>query len=82
MHYIIMIYDPKYFILQGIYYKAGDKFINTLYQMIKKLVPYHSEDTLIIDHSGFKEQYKKAFNVGACLLYAVELLMKRCFDTL
>lgn len=81
MHYIIMIYDPKYFILQGIYYKAGDKFINTLYQMIKKLVPYYSEDTLIIAHSGFKEQYKKAFNVGACL-YAVELLIKRCFDTL
>lgn len=81
MHYIIMIYDPGYFILQGIYCKAGERFINTLYQMIKKLVPYCNTDSLSIVHSGFKEEYKSAFNVGACL-YAVELLIKRCFDTL
>lgn len=81
MHYILMIYDPKYLILQGFYYKAGDKFIDTLYQMVKKLVPFCNIDSLVIEHSAFQDEYKSAFNIGACL-YAVELLIRRCFDTL
>lgn len=78
MQGICCIYDPQYFILQGFYYQAGDKFLEILRSELQKLIPYFDINSLKIEYSPYREEYKTTYNFGACL-YAVEKLAAECY---
>ena len=74
IQYVCYIYDPHEIIIQGFYYKGGEKFLSMIQKNLKEMIPYLIGEVKI-SYSCFSKRYRSAYNFGACL-YAVERLAK------